>query len=144
MGNDIAIVTMNRSQAGRWITSQPHAIVSITDPKSELLIFPGDLNVRRGVLRLQFYDVDVGHEKFFKEYPPMSDTQADEVWLFVDRMIRAKVEILLIHCEAGISRSPAVAAAISKYLGREDCDWFKYYLPNRHVYRTMLGTMPVK
>lgn len=48
-------------------------------------------------------------------------------------------EYLIVHCDAGISRSPAVAAALTKIQSGFDEDYFKRYLPNRRVYSLLLS-----
>lgn len=50
---------------------------------------------------------------------------------------------LLINCEAGISRSSAVAAAILKYVSNDDSQVFNnaYFKPNRYVYRNVLKVL---
>lgn len=49
------------------------------------------------------------------------------------------VSYLLVHCELGVSRSPAVAAALSKIFFKNDDFFFKNYSPNIHVYRLILN-----
>ena len=45
----------------------------------------------------------------------------------------------MIHCEAGISRSAAVAAAIAKLKGLDEAQFFdEPFEPNGLVYRTIL------
>jgi len=68
-----------------------------------------------------------------------SADQARQVWRFVDQ--HQDVDLLIVNCEAGLSRSPAVAGAISYALG--GCDaakrFFTFpYVPNRLVYSTLL------
>ena len=47
---------------------------------------------------------------------------------------------ILVHCDAGWSRSPAVAAALTKsLLGQDDSHLFKAKSPNMLVYRTLLN-----
>ncbi len=141
------IVVRNRAEAQHYWTERNHAIVSITDPKSESVTFPGqyatDIKNRFGIHRTQFFDSDIRHAKFFDKYPPMTEVQATEIWLFV-QSVEKEIEELLVHCEAGVSRSASVAAAISRYLGENDDDWFKFYIPNRYVYRTLIRTMPLR
>jgi hypothetical protein len=45
---------------------------------------------------------------------------------------------IVINCEAGISRSAAIAAALSKILTGDDKVFFDQFIPNRHIYRTIL------
>lgn len=49
---------------------------------------------------------------------------------------------LLIHCEAGVSRSPAIAAAIIKSLTGDDREVFDRARPNLYVYGMMLAAHP--
>lgn len=51
---------------------------------------------------------------------------------------RDRAERIVVHCDAGLSRSPAVAAAITKALGGDDAPWFKRYRPNALVYRKLV------
>jgi predicted protein tyrosine phosphatase len=48
----------------------------------------------------------------------------------------------MVHCEAGTSRSPAVAAAISRIYYGDDGEFLlpHLYQPNMHVFRQKLET----
>lgn len=49
------------------------------------------------------------------------------------------VDQLIIHCNMGVSRSPAVAAAIKKALTGSDDEFFDgKFVPNMVVYYTVL------
>lgn len=50
----------------------------------------------------------------------------------------SKVELVAVNCEAGISRSSAIAGALSKIFNNTDEYFFKNYCPNSLVYRTIL------
>ena len=84
------------------------------------------------VLYLFFDDEVVGDNTF-------SDEQAEQVIRFVDAW-KSKVERLIVHCDAGVSRSAAVCAAMKRYLGFDDEDIFKnqQYEPNPLVYETLI------
>ena len=58
------------------------------------------------------------------------------------RGIWDKIELLMVHCEAGVSRSPAVAAGISLiFLGTDGVFFMPHlYQPNQFVYDTLLET----
>lgn len=88
---------------------------------------------RLGLLQLAFWDIDakIGLRR------PMSDDQAEQVLKFVDDYW-GEAASLLIHCEAGLSRSPAIAAAISRIKIGHDNGYFRTHVPNRHVYSTLL------
>lgn len=88
---------------------------------------------RVGLLQLAFHDID----EAIYGYGLISEDQAFQVLEFVDQ-VWDKIETLLIHCEAGISRSPAIAAAISRIKIGHDGGYFNTHIPNRYVYRALL------
>lgn len=54
--------------------------------------------------------------------------------------VKDKIEVLLVHCEAGICRSPATAAALALIFEGNDSEFFKVpFRPNLRVYRTILN-----
>lgn len=132
----------------RLQTDEPDSkviVISITDPNSKPVNLPLlDLDV----LRLSFHDLD-------QTYPGhaiiLFDTDmAHQIKGFVEeRLDWAKNPrsgwddlAIVVHCEAGISRSAAVAGALSKYLLGDDSKFFRTpYLPNRMVYRTLLNLL---
>lgn len=67
-------------------------------------------------------------------YTPNLDEACDALDLY-------DIDYDLDDCDAGYSRSPAVAAAIAKAFGVDDEEYFSggRYCPNRHVYRTTLN-----
>ena len=71
------------------------------------------------------------------------DCAEDDAVVIVDAFEKywGAVEQIIVHCDAGYSRSPAVAAAIVKAMGESDEVYFSSgeYCPNRHVYRTLLN-----
>jgi predicted protein tyrosine phosphatase len=67
----------------------------------------------------------------------MTEAHANAIWDFVDEHC-SEVQTLIVHCNAGHSRSPAVAAAICKVLGGKDRRFFRGKEPNMHVYGLMV------
>jgi len=132
----------------------PHAIISIGEPKrckDERLNKAefADNEHREGVLYLQFYDLDMSSiedadvlREVQKEYGHglMTDDHANQILDFVEEM-KDKVELIVCHCGAGVSRSSAVAAAILRILTGSDDKIFNdpRYIPNRFVYRKILN-----
>ena len=50
---------------------------------------------------------------------------------------------ILINCEAGVSRSSAVAASLSKFFNGDDNEVFKHSVPNMFVFRKMLKALEI-
>jgi predicted protein tyrosine phosphatase len=91
-------------------------------------------------LRLHFPDADVASEQF-PEGLLFAPEHAREIWDFVLR--HRDVERVVIHCDAGISRSPAVAAALARVLNGDDVEFFAgRYRPNMRVYTLRLDYAP--
>jgi predicted protein tyrosine phosphatase len=128
--------------------SIPHAIISITDPKQDFPEFKENAN-RIAVLSLVFYDIDFSKKIIADDeseirriygFGLFTDEQADEIVDFVGEH-KDKIKLLLVHCEAGVSRSAGVAGAILKATTGSDEKIFKdrRYLPNMWVYRKVLN-----
>ncbi len=62
---------------------------------------------------------------------------AAELLDFVAR-IWDRIEVLLIHCEAGMSRSPGVVAAVCRIYYGDDGPWGEHDFPNSSVYRLLV------
>ena len=94
----------------------PHAIISISEPKPWREDYSGpakfaDNDLRLGVLRLGFYDIDMltltnaGYKHDIQESGGkglFTDDQALQVVDFVNGM-KGKIEVLICHCEGGTS-----------------------------------------
>jgi predicted protein tyrosine phosphatase len=114
----------------------PHAIISITSHAGDVAHLRPNATCR-GILRLSFVDAEAPSDQH-TEASLFSSEQADLIWSFVSRHL-PDVERVIVHCDAGMSRSPAVAAAISKALTGDDAEFFAgRYRPNMRVYRFML------
>ena len=108
-------------------------IVSITSHASDVARLPASA-LTRGVLRLAFVDAIVPPAP---GVPVFTEADARAIWALLDASPDA--ERLVVHCDAGISRSPAVAAAVLRARGESDAEWFARARPNELVYRTMLA-----
>ncbi|MCL2646808.1 MAG: hypothetical protein FWD61_07355 [Phycisphaerales bacterium] len=122
-----------------------YVVISIHDPSRPSANVPRQANLR-DVLVLSFHDADPAVYAT-EEGPPdvqeMTSEQAVKVWDFVDRY-RSEVEAIVVHCEGGFSRSPAVAAAIAEGLGLDHRRFLRNYMPNQHVYHTMLDAFDAR
>jgi predicted protein tyrosine phosphatase len=119
----------------------PHIIISITSVATDRATLR--LNEHTlGVLRLAFPDYDTP-TLAFPESELFSEPQARSIWELV-LAHRSSTKRIVVHCEAGISRSSAVAAALRHVLGGGDeAEFFSgRYLPNPRVYRMLLAAAP--
>ena len=111
-----------------------YIVISIYDPEREKPNVKHQAGLR-AVLQLAFHDAEpTGSPTLDRQLTMMSDDQAREIWRFVDRHKDA-VGTVVVHCEGGISRSPAVAAALCARLGGDEAHFFQAFQPNGHVYR---------
>jgi predicted protein tyrosine phosphatase len=145
----IAIASRLMAEKASALIKTPHAIVSITDPDTDLPAFSPNEN-RLGILFLQFYDLDDISDqmapKDAQEYLAQfgdglfKDDQAADIVSFVEG-IKDRIKGILVHCEAGISRSAAVAAAIELVVNgsNERVVSDRRYSPNQYVYRKLLN-----
>ena len=116
----------------------PYIVISIYSTGGQ----PADIPLHPkciAVLPIQFDDVEEDEWMYGDTiYKPITEEKAERIWEFVDTW-KSDAELILVHCDGGICRSPAVAAAISRVYKGEDKEWFKKpYLPNMKVYNTML------
>jgi predicted protein tyrosine phosphatase len=112
-------------------SERPWAAISITSGGG----FPDLSETNRvGLLRLVFDDIT-------QLDAPRSFTPslAAEILDFA-ASVWDQAEILLIHCDIGLSRSPAVAAALSRIYYGDDGPWFEMDFPNRLVYELLVET----
>lgn len=149
------ITAMGRLYAERvsGIFVMPHAIISIGEPNPRREGDSGqakfaDNEHRVGLLRVDFYDIDMntitnaGYIREIKKehgHGLMTEDHAKQILDFYEEML-GKIEILVCHCEAGVSRSSGVAAALMRIHKGSDDKIFNdpRYIPNRFVYRKIL------
>ena len=139
-GSKYNFLALSRAELKDFAPSESCIVISVTDPKSmDAEIF--DSPYLHGVLRLQFHDVDKA-AKFKFEFENAVDVyfepeNAKEILAFVKNHL-PKVKLIICQCEQGVSRSPAIAGALSKILQNEDDFFLKNYWANQWVYNLIL------
>ena len=119
---------MSRAKAIAY-SHQPHsetvAVISISDyDKESPVLISNSNNGIAAHCKVKFNDVEHGENKCITE------NDALKIVLFV--MKNAKlIDKLIVHCEAGVSRSAGVAAAIMKAVNGDDWGVFDN---SRYVY----------
>lgn len=128
--------------AEQYQSEAPWACISVVSEVGDWPLISGVNRV--GLLQLAFHDRSSQH---YVNHPLMAHTyfqkqQAEQVLDFVDQHWD-NVEGFMIHCEAGISRSAAIAAAIELIKHGRGADNLYFdqstpYVPNTHVYKVIL------
>ena len=136
--NIIITNRVNLEEGHLWVPDNI-AVISITDP-SESFVNLSMIESRVPKLRLVFHDID--DIEIAKKYKLVHFTKqmANEIIYWLSLVRCENIETAVIQCNAGISRSAGVAAAIALIINGDDSVIFndKRYLPNRLVYRTIL------
>ena len=134
----MTIHIMSRTNAKKY-SEEKHAmesaVISISDCDKDSPTLKSNLN--NGIIahcKLKFNDVDRG------EINCITEADALKIVSFVTEN-KDRIDKLIVHCEAGRSRSAGVAAAIMKALTGSDWDVFDNprYIPNMTCYRVVLN-----
>lgn len=126
-------MVLARHQIEKQIITEKHIVISIRDRDKDRASMPKS-KARLSVLDLAFDDVDCQVTEYVVLF---NKSHAKQILKFFNEY-KDKVDLIVCQCEAGISRSAGTAAALSKLRGQGDDIYFKRYIPNRHVYRTIL------
>jgi predicted protein tyrosine phosphatase len=130
------IVTDRASIERGIVVRTAYVVISISDPGTRRPSIKKTAGLR-DVLHLAFHDAEPTRALTLGEgIVLMTEDQARQAWEFV-RAWRGRVGSIVVHCEQGMSRSPAMAAAICRAFGGDDRRFFREYQPNRHVFRLM-------
>lgn len=110
-------------------------IISISGSDEQ---YPAIKNYNCNKLFLKFDDIDT--DIFADKYVLFTKEIAHKIFQFVDDNIRKEnlPLTIFIHCHAGVCRSAAVGAALSKIFFNKDDHIFQTRVPNMRVYRIML------
>jgi predicted protein tyrosine phosphatase len=124
---------------------EPHIIVSIFTPGDIPPLVCENLHTKQ-IIQFAFDDLDkpprpatrlaLGHPVLF------GDEEAKEIAERVEFWRCNGVDFVVCHCDAGISRSSGVAAALSKHYNGTDFEFFDPpYMPNMLVYTKVLNAL---
>ena len=127
------VVTDRQSIEAGIVVRSSYVLISIRDPDKGKAKIPKQSGLK-DTLFAAFHDAEpVEQMALPPEIKLMTPEQAKEIWQFVLQH-DGKVGTVVVHCEQGMSRSPAVAAALCKGLGGNDSRFFGEYQPNAYVY----------
>lgn len=151
LGEKMKILVTNRptiQQPGVLNNIPAHIIISITAPTSKDTTREATIHTTektKGVLRMFFHDVypmnlpDWKIKEVYGNPLLFNDKYAKEIYDFVKKHEK-EVECIIVHCEAGHSRSPGVAAALCSLF--KECDENEFYDQSKYrlnmlVYSTL-------
>lgn len=131
------IIVLGRASAESFKSNLKWAAISISDSGNWVRFNTENLDL---VLQLAFKDQE-GPSLAYPDQQLFEKQHAVKILDFVEK-VKDDIDILLVHCEKGESRSPAVAAVLDLcYNKKEPNKWFnKPYRPNRLVYRILYET----
>jgi predicted protein tyrosine phosphatase len=127
------ITCFSRREVERGINFRGrYALISIRDPGSPSVRVPKQSG-QVEVLELQFHDAEPTSSMTLPSgIEIITEEQAKTVAEFV-RRLHAAVDGFAVHCEQGMSRSPAVAVAIARHLKQSDETFWQEHQPNQYV-----------
>lgn len=110
-------------------------VISINDTGYNTVIYDNEHIIDK--TQLWFDDITLPEHEG-EDLKLMCPAHADLIKMFIDTY-KYKVNNIIVHCTAGISRSGAVGCILARYLNGDD----EYllatgkYIPNKHVYKLM-------
>lgn len=111
---------------------EPHIVISISGSEDEETQIPNNSS-RLGKLHLKFDDI----EDIREDYTYYDMGCAEESLNFLERFC-TKISLVVVQCQAGLSRSVGLASALAKIINGRDDDVFTKGIPNMFVYTTTL------
>jgi len=124
------VLHLSRQEAEQYTPAMDGICISITDPGAP----DARLSDRWRAIWVSFHDIDALPPDLTGNPPPVSIDQqsADAIADFILR--HWPVPLILAHCEAGISRSAGVVAAVNDWMP-EKLTVIQTGVPNRLVWR---------
>jgi len=131
----------NREKITYLKLEMPYIVISVREPEKDFPKLREDSN-RLGLLQLTFTDLDTKEsaKQIGQEHLLIAEDQAKGILAFVSKYFQV-IQTIVCQCDAGISRSSGIAAALSKIMNGNDSWIFNSmkYVPNMFVYRMILN-----
>ncbi|HUU39352.1 MAG TPA: hypothetical protein VMW42_00275 [Desulfatiglandales bacterium] len=136
---------LSRREIKDFHTSKRHIVISVMAPGDSdgHAKMPNNKN-RMDILFMIFHDWNGRDMRMMKK----SNASMLENFVFFNREMAkqivefvrsfADLELIVCQCEAGISRSAGIAAALAKCINGDDTYYFKHFLPNTLVYSLIM------
>ena len=126
--------------------AEPTVMISISDPHMQYAAAPfcSEENKVLQILSLCFADADQPGPDIYGYDARVEDLMRDEDAAQVAQLLQTYPDTdVIVHCDAGISRSAGIAAAILKHTTGDDSSIFEngLYEPNLWCYRKTLAAL---
>lgn len=139
------IIVMSRPMFEKYAACENSELayaVSITTPgDTRANVNPNSNNKILDILRVSFHDTTLETDY----YKPISERQAKRIANYIKAKVLPdnRTQLIIVHCDAGQSRSAGVAAAIMKYIYGTDEPIYgnPRYTPNSVCYRRVLEAL---
>lgn len=131
------ILVFNEINIQRFKTNENHVVISIQDPNYNFVKLPKQKS-RLDWIGFKFYDIDNDCGQFHYSKFLFTKKYAINILNFVNKW-KNKVDLILINCVAGMSRSMAIGGALGKILNNDDTYFFDKGIPNMRVYKMILN-----
>jgi predicted protein tyrosine phosphatase len=140
------IIVLSKFEIENTELNPSHIVISITDDEK---YFP-DISEKNclGILKIAVWDTEDGKRYKSIHHFDASEVPGDKIFNmdharnileFVFKHLQ-ETEVIVCQCDLGLSRSAGTAAALSRILNGDDEEfWDPSYIPNKLVYRTILG-----
>jgi predicted protein tyrosine phosphatase len=137
-GTCLSFLVLSRAEMSKFSGEKPYLVISVTDSEKVAADIPESVFLR-AILRLKFDDVGKP-DKFSigSKDVPMNEEHAEKIIKFVEKHL-SEISLITCHCEQGISRSAAIAAALSKALQPQDRFPTENYWINSWVYDLVIS-----
>lgn len=129
------VIAMRKGLVEQLTLEELKNTLVISTSSEEPIKFQGEA---KNIIRFDFDDIEKNDEgKCFTE------EDAKNIVTFLNSHDLTKVDKIICSCDGGVSRSAAMAAALSLYFNGNDWNiWGNaQYVPNLTVYRTLLNTL---
>lgn len=132
----INVTVLSRLFMEKYKSNEPYIVISYRCPGDSLPKFSYDPN-RKDILYIEINDVD--DTELFEEYKILNEEEAEQIIDFVTN--HEDISNIVVHCDAGVSRSSGTAAALLKIFNGDDSEIFdnKKFIPNMYIYNLIIN-----
>ena len=143
------VQVMSRKEAYVYCSlphEKPSMMISVSDPRMiyDYSPYVSDTNGVKEILPLCFADADEAGPDVYGFETEESELMSFEDAKKIVHLLESNKGIdIIVHCDAGISRSAGIAAAILKYFTGSDAQIFRdtRYCPNTRCFRKTLAAL---